>query len=439
MGLQATDVQHFLQEGAALPASSVLADAVETYPYAPLLHFLYLRRLQEEDSYKFPAQLHRTAVSTMHRQALLDWAEAPLIPVEVQAAAWQKKQPMESTPPSTQPRSTAPIEKDASPQGSSLSTDSSAVVPEGPEAQAAPEVPAVPAAVSERPIEPTPPAPPAPAPKPATTTKLADINLDALPPAVRAQVLRSRAIQAQFGKVSSQVSASEPKESPAPKAPVPTPVAAVTPATPVATPATPATPAPPAPPVAPPAPPVTPVAPAPKVAPAPAPLSAAEERLVPVQKSAPKPVAEKPKKPLKEARPHAASASAVKPSPADPTLSPFANFLLTLKQEVPEERMVEVPVSQRDPEMERAILEQFLQVNPKIKPVRNAPVGENLALRTPNVSGLVTETLANHYYDQGMHEKAIQAYEILKLKVPEKSAIFAARISEMRKIQSSTK
>ncbi|MGB4561340.1 MAG: hypothetical protein WBI11_06025 [Schleiferiaceae bacterium] len=110
-----------------------------------------------------------------------------------------------------------------------------------------------------------------------------------------------------------------------------------------------------------------------------------------------------------------------------------------MKHEVPTERMVEVPVSQRDPEMERAILEQFLQVNPKIKPVRNAPMGENLALRTPNVSGLVTETLANHYYDQGMHEKAIQAYEILKLKVPEKSAIFAARISEMRKIQSSTK
>ena len=117
MGLQASDIQHFLQEGAPLPASSVLADAVETYPYAPLLHFLYLRSLQEEDSYKFPAQLHRTAVSTMHRQALLDWAEAPLIPVEVQAAAWQKKQPAESTPTMDQPPSAVPNLPDLSSEG----------------------------------------------------------------------------------------------------------------------------------------------------------------------------------------------------------------------------------------------------------------------------------------------------------------------------------
>jgi hypothetical protein len=170
-----------------------------------------------------------------------------------------------------------------------------------------------------------------------------------------------------------------------------------------------------------------------------APISDAGERDVPVQKTAPKPTSKKTQAPLREVRPQPTPAPTAVQSPTDASLSPFANFLLTLKHEVPTERMVEVPVSQRDPEMERAILEQFLQVNPKIKPVRNAPMGENLALRTPNVSGLVTETLANHYYDQGMHEKAIQAYEILKLKVPEKSAIFAARISEMRKIQSSTK
>ena len=132
----------------------------------------------------------------------------------------------------------------------------------------------------------------------------------------------------------------------------------------------------------------------------------------------------------------AVPAPEVKTFTPDPSLSPFANFLAGLKDE---SAAAAVPGSQRDPAMERAILEQFLEINPKIKPVRDAPLGENLALRTPNVSGLVTETLANHYYDQGMHEKAIQAYEILKLKVPEKSAIFAARISEMRKTQSSTK
>lgn len=426
MGLQASDIQHFLQEGATLPASSVLADAVETYPYAPLLHFLYLRSLQEEDSYKFPAQLHRTAVSTMHRQALLDWAEAPLIPVEVQAAAWQKKQPAESTPTMDQPPSAVPNLPDLSSEGEVPSLESVGVAPEVP---AVPEAPAVPTSTPDRPSESTTPSPSVPVPassapssKPATTTKLADINLDALPPAVRAQVLRSRAIQAQWGKVSAQESAPEPKEFPAPEPPVSIPVAPEPAPTPEA-----ATP------------------PAPKgTLPTPvgaksAPISDAGERDVPVQKTAPKPTSKKPQAPLKEVRPQPTPAPTAVQSPTDASLSPFANFLLTLKHEVPTERMVEVPVSQRDPEMERAILEQFLQVNPKIKPVRNAPMGENLALRTPNVSGLVTETLANHYYDQGMHEKAIQAYEILKLKVPEKSAIFAARISEMRKIQSSTK
>ncbi|NDD18758.1 MAG: hypothetical protein EBZ30_00080 [Flavobacteriia bacterium] len=406
MGLQASDIQHFLQEGATLPASSVLADAVETHPYAPLLHFLYLRSLQEEDSYKFPAQLHRTAVSTMHRQALLDWAEAPLIPVEVQAAAWQKKQPAESTPTMDQPPSAAPIVPDLSSEGEVPSLESVGVAPEVP---AVPEAPAVPTSTPDRPSKSTTPSPSVPVPassapssKPATTTKLADINLDALPPAVRAQVLRSRAIQAQWGKVSAQESTPEPKEFPAPEPPVSIPVA----------------PEP---------------APTPEAATPPAPKGTLPTPVV--GKSAPISDAG----PLKEVRPQPTPAPTAVQSPTDASLSPFANFLLTLKHEVPTERMVEVPVSQRDPEMERAILEQFLQVNPKIKPVRNAPMGENLALRTPNVSGLVTETLANHYYDQGMHEKAIQAYEILKLKVPEKSAIFAARISEMRKIQSSTK
>ena len=405
MGLQATDIQHFLQEGAALPASSVLADAVETYPYAPLVHFLYLRSLQEEDSYKFPAQLHRTAVSTMHRQALLDWAEAPLIPVEVQAAAWQQKQTVE------------PVEAIETPQEVEVPEPSSAEVgkaidmPE-PRPDSPKSVPSAP--------EPTPSVS-----KPATTTKLSEINLEALPPAVRAQVLRSRAIQAQLGKAPVE-------SSPQTSKPIPVPVTEAIPAPdPASKPATPKK--------------IIPVEA--EVTPG---LDTPAERAVksapttlkkspPASRSLGNSATEKSKAIKKQTAPTAPRVAAPVLPPTDPSLSPFANFLLTLKNEVSVELVREVPVSQRYPAMERAILEQFLQVNPNIKPVRHAPMGENLALRTPNVSGLVTETLANHYYDQGMHEKAIQAYEILKLKVPEKSAIFAARISEMRKIQSSTK
>src|SRR6056300_1207181 len=203
MGLQATDIQHFLQEGAALPASSVLADAVETYPYAPLVHFLYLRSLQEEDSYKFPAQLHRTAVSTMHRQALLDWAEAPLIPVEVQAAAWKQKQGSESS----KARAEAPAELPIEPV-KALPAEEDKV-----HAEVVPAAAPSPAPASSPPS----PAEPISFPsKPASRTKLSEINLDALPPAVREQVLRSRAIQAQYSKTSgSEAIPQEPKPIPA--------------------------------------------------------------------------------------------------------------------------------------------------------------------------------------------------------------------------------
>lgn len=47
---------------------------------------------------------------------------------------------------------------------------------------------------------------------------------------------------------------------------------------------------------------------------------------------------------------------------------------------------------------------------------------------------LVTETLAKVYLDQGLHSKAIKAYEILSLKYPQKSAFFADQIQKVREL-----
>lgn len=52
-------------------------------------------------------------------------------------------------------------------------------------------------------------------------------------------------------------------------------------------------------------------------------------------------------------------------------------------------------------------------------------------------AGLVTETLAKVYIRQKHYKKAIQAYEILMLKYPEKSTFFADQISEIKKLSNS--
>ena len=441
MALQRQDIQNYLRKDGALPPSAELFELVEKHPYSAILHFIYLRSLQEEDSYKFPAQLHRTAVSTMNRHALLDWAEAPLIPVEVQAAAWKQKQGSESSKAHAEAPAEAPAELPIEPV-KALPAEEDKV-----HAEVVPAAAPSPAPASSPPT----PAEPISFPsKPASRTKLSEINLDALPPAVREQVLRSRAIQAQYSKTSgSEAIPQEPKPIPAVEAKPESkkfpekedaPASANTSLEPAGKLEKESTPTPGGQSAAPTS---TEVAskPVPPAASKPVPKPASESSTKPDLEPRVANVAQASVKKLSGSKEKAKKAEK-KPEakmPSDPSLSPFANFLMGLQSSVTEDAPPVVPKSERDPAMERAILEQFLQVNPKIKPVRDAPMGENLALKTPNVSGLVTETLANHYYDQGMTEKAIQAYEILKLKVPEKSAIFAARISEMRKTQSSTK
>lgn len=52
-------------------------------------------------------------------------------------------------------------------------------------------------------------------------------------------------------------------------------------------------------------------------------------------------------------------------------------------------------------------------------------------------SSLVTETLAKVYVQQKHYDKAIKAYEILRLKYPEKSGFFADRIFEIKTLRNS--
>lgn len=92
-------------------------------------------------------------------------------------------------------------------------------------------------------------------------------------------------------------------------------------------------------------------------------------------------------------------------------------------------------VSFKVPKKIDPIIERFIREEPQIKP----PNPEKLTLKNmakqsaEDVREIVTETLAKIYADQGHYNKAIEAYEKLSLKYPEKSSYFAERISELEK------
>jgi tetratricopeptide (TPR) repeat protein len=81
------------------------------------------------------------------------------------------------------------------------------------------------------------------------------------------------------------------------------------------------------------------------------------------------------------------------------------------------------------------IIDKFIEANPKIPPVKtDAPI-PNFTVKTEDTSYLMTETLAKVYLEQKKYSKAIQAYEILILKYPEKITFFADRISDIKTLQ----
>ncbi len=91
------------------------------------------------------------------------------------------------------------------------------------------------------------------------------------------------------------------------------------------------------------------------------------------------------------------------------------------------------------------LIDAFVEKLPDLKrrkpskaEIVNAPEVEKAADPSEEVT-LVTETLAKVYIKQGHFKKAIQAYEILRLKYPEKSSFFASRILEIKELSNSKK
>ncbi len=82
------------------------------------------------------------------------------------------------------------------------------------------------------------------------------------------------------------------------------------------------------------------------------------------------------------------------------------------------------------------IIDRFIEANPKISPAKNTSTISLISERnSQDNSYLMTETLAKVYLEQKKYQKAIQAYEILILKYPEKSHFFADRILDIKTLQ----
>ena len=86
------------------------------------------------------------------------------------------------------------------------------------------------------------------------------------------------------------------------------------------------------------------------------------------------------------------------------------------------------------------LIDKFIEKNPKIPPLSKEAIIKDFSVPIDeDKSYLMTETLAKVYLEQKKYQKAIQAYEILILKYPEKSSFFANRISDIKILQQNNK
>ena len=101
----------------------------------------------------------------------------------------------------------------------------------------------------------------------------------------------------------------------------------------------------------------------------------------------------------------------------------------------PEEKIIvdeTIPTKQKNMDL----IDRFIETNPKITPSKSAVVPViNMDRLNEEEPFYMTETLARIYLEQKKYQKAIQAYEILILKYPEKSSLFANRIFDIKKLQ----
>ncbi|SEM60423.1 hypothetical protein SAMN05421856_104418 [Chryseobacterium taichungense] len=88
-------------------------------------------------------------------------------------------------------------------------------------------------------------------------------------------------------------------------------------------------------------------------------------------------------------------------------------------------------VQKEKAEIKNKVIETFIETNPKISQLKEE---SNFVVKEKgdDISHLMTETLANLYFEQKLYTKAIKAFEILIKKTPEKKEYYEGRIQEIK-------
>ncbi|WP_347216211.1 hypothetical protein [Chryseobacterium sp.] len=129
--------------------------------------------------------------------------------------------------------------------------------------------------------------------------------------------------------------------------------------------------------------------------------------------------------PMKEA--------AVESSPQSPMNSNVPGFINTWQSWLKIDRSDEVEKEKE--EIKEKAIETFIENNPRISQLKEES-SYVVKEKNDDISHLMTETLANLYFEQKLYSKAIKAFDILIKKHPEKKEYFETRIKEIKDFRS---
>lgn len=122
------------------------------------------------------------------------------------------------------------------------------------------------------------------------------------------------------------------------------------------------------------------------------------------------------------------------------SLSVTADLLELETEAAPQDRKsvdAEEPAPLSNKKLQSDLIDKFILANPRIEPRKEKSETPLVDISTPFVEereGFVTETLARIYINQGYYSRAIDIYERLSLKFPEKSSYFASQIEKIKEL-----